>query len=190
MKKKEYVDLFYLALIGYFISEGIYLHFSDGNVLSVNFYLGIIGWLVCCFYVFVIRTNNFFVLFLLILGVFNLLVFSASIFTFGVVRYIYKQDTIIIPFPGINPLFLLIAFLYFLFNSKLLIAHYHNLKYGSKKDIELNLKNRIEFYYNKFNSYESENLKKVYNIYKDYPDEAQIALKRIHEERKLNYIEF
>ncbi len=179
-----------LLLIGYIISVAIYEHFSDGSVLSLNFYLGVLAWLYVCYDRLIKRNpKNFFVFYLLIFGVFNIFIFSAFIFTFGSVNY-YKTDNFVIAFLGINPFFVLIIFIYFLFNAKVLIAFFYTLKNGTDKEIALNFESKIKFYYEKFNLFESENLNDIYRIYKEYPKEAQIALKKIHEERELNYLEF
>jgi len=190
MKTKKYIDIIYLLVMGYLISVGIFKHFYDNNILSLNFYIGVTVWLYVVYDLLFNRKGKFLVFYLLILGLFNVVVFSAYLFSFGSVYYIYKGDNLVIAFPGINPFFLLITLIYFVFNSKVLIDLYYRLMNGSDAEILLKMESGVKFYYEKFNSYSSESLKDVYKIYNEYPDEAQIALKKINKERYLNYLDF
>ena len=190
MKKKKITDIIILLLIGYVIFIGIFTHFVDKYRLTLNFYLGVITWLIASYFTFFSRNEKkFLIMFLLVLGTLNIVVFSSILGSIETITYIYRGDNLIIAGPGINPLFLLLIFLYCLINPKLFVETYHTLRYGGEKEINSKFETGVNFYYNKFNSYSSEELKEVYKMYKEYPDEAKGALSKIHKERNLNYIE-
>jgi hypothetical protein len=165
---------------------GIFDHLADHFILSVNFYLGCFCWISIVIYQYVFNGKHRLVIWLLLLATFNILIFSASISTFGAVHYLYKENDVIVFSFGLNPLFLLILIVYCVINRNLL----RRLYYGSDKERIEKINAGVDFYYNKFNSYDSEELHSVFKSYKDYPNEAQLALKKIHQEKGLDLIEF
>jgi len=186
MKARKYSDLVVLILIGYFISVGIFAHFNNGNILSLNFYLGFICWLVTIYFKYIRKEKRSFVPCLIVLGTLNILIYSASVFSFGSVHYLYNDNEIIITSLGVSPLFLLILIIYCLVNFDLV----RRLYYGSDKENADKLKVAVSFYYDKFNGYSAEELKEVFKMYKDYPEEAKIALMKIHQEKALTLMEY
>jgi hypothetical protein len=62
------------------------------------------------------------------------------------------------------------------------------LLYGSVQERKDEFDKKVSFYYSKFNSSPNDELKNIFNFYKEYPKEAQVALTKINQERKLNFI--
>ena len=110
MKKKKIIDIFFLFLIGYLISVGVFNHFSDKHILAINFYLGIIAWLIVIYFALFNKRVKYLVLLLLAAGLLNIIVFSSSLSSIGHIIYIYNHGNLIIIGPGINPTLLLITF--------------------------------------------------------------------------------
>jgi hypothetical protein len=187
MSKKKVVDLLFLVLIGYFISVGIFNHFVYGHTLSLNFYFGLIAWVSVSYFILFTIKGNFLIFYLLVFGVFNVFVFSSWLSSFGAVYYIYQSDDFIISYLGINPFVLLLILIYFFINRSTIMSHIRRLTEGTEEEISLRFKNKVKFYYDKFNLYTSDELKDVYKIYDEYPEEAKMALREIHEERNLKY---
>jgi len=86
---------------------------------------------------------------------------------------------------GINPIILIILIAFLVVNRKLR----RNFLYGSDKEKKESFEKDVSFYYNKFNEISTDDLKDIFNMYKEYPKEAQVALLQIQRERELNYIE-
>ena len=64
-----------------------------------------------------------------------------------------------------------------------MIGLYQLLIRGSEKEQNEELSKKIEFYYNKFNGCSNSELVDIFKMYNEYPVEAQLALKRIKEEK-------
>jgi len=186
MRKRKLVDIVTLVLIGIFISIGIFDHFSNNYILSVNFYLGCLCWAGVIFIKYRIGKGNSLVFWFLILLTSNILVCSAYIYSFGSVDYLYKNDGLIIASIGINPIFFLMLVIYSGLNYDII----RDFIYGSEKENFEKSKADIQFYYDKFNRYQAEELEAIYKMFNEYPIDAQIALKKIHKERDLAFIEF
>ena len=75
-------------------------------------------------------------------------------------------------------------------NVKLVIEAFNIIRHGDDNEVKSKLEVGVKFYYEKFNSFSSEELKEVYKIYNEYPNEARIALRQIHEEKKLAYLNY
>jgi len=86
----------------------------------------------------------------------------------------------------ISPLTLLVLFLFLIFNYKAVIDLYRLITIGSEKEQKEELSREIEFYYKKFNDCSNIELIDIYKMYNDYPVGAQIALKKINEEKGNN----
>ena len=186
MSKKNLIDIITLTVIGLFISIGLFHHFSNNYILSVNFYLGCICCIVIGFYKYYTRKGKYLVFLLLVFLTFNILLCSASIATFESVHYLYNDGEIIVASPGVNPLLLLLLIIYSVINIDVV----RTLFYGTEEEVSKKLNVSVDFYYKKFNSYSTEELADVFKIFKEYPAEAQMALKKIREERNLTFLEF
>jgi hypothetical protein len=186
MNKKTIVDIIILAIIGVFISIGIFDNFSNNYILSVNFYLGCITWIIIILFKIYRRRQEYFVFWFLLLLTLNILVCSASIVSFGSVNYLYNDGKLVIGSIGLNPIFSLILIVYSILNYDLIKSLFKNSEKEELEKLELS----VRFYYDKFNAYPSEELVDIFKMYKEYSNEAQIALKQIHKERNLSYIEF
>jgi hypothetical protein len=189
-KISKYTDVAIICLIGYLIAVAIFQHFTQNITLSLNFYIGVAAWLFTVWFKTSKNDAKYAVFILLLCAVFNIILFTASVSSFGRVYYLYKGDNLNIASLGLNPFILLIFLLYFSVNRKVGLELYTNVFYGSDKEAELKTNKEIEFYYIKFNDSTYEELVKFYKNYKSYPLSAQVALKKIHEERELSIMNF
>jgi hypothetical protein len=96
------------------------------------------------------------------------------------VTYHETKFTSLISFPTF-----LVLMLFFGFNYSAIINRFQLLIRGSEKEQNEELSKKMEFYYNKFNSCSNAELVDVFKMYNDYPVEAQLALKRIKEEKDI-----
>ena len=86
---------------------------------------------------------------------------------------------------GIDPISFLLLIAYCIINIRTIAALLRTLFYVSEKEQEENENKNITFYYDKFNTCSSDELNNVLKMYKEYPEEAQIAIKRVQEERNV-----
>jgi len=190
MKKDKYADVVVFVLIGVMIAKAVFDAFTSGFILAINFYLGCLCWAVVGFLVLEKGKGSYLVFYMLLLSTLNILVYSVWIRSFGSVHYIYRQGNLIISSVGINPMFLFILVIYTIINIKRISSHFGMLFGRTIKDRDEELKSKVNFYYEKFSSYSSEDLVMLFKMYEEYPVEAQIALKKIHKEKNLTYMEF
>jgi len=189
-KISKYTDVAIISLMGYLMVVAIFQYFTQNITLSLNFYIGVAAWLFTVWFKTSKNNAKYAVFILLLCAVFNIILFTASVSSFGQVYYLYKGDNLNIASPGLNPFVLLIFLFYFIVNRKVGLELYTNVFYGSDKEAELKTNKEIEFYYIKFNDSTYEELVKFYKNYKSYPLSAQVALKKIHEERELSIMNF
>ncbi|GAB3923460.1 hypothetical protein [Mucilaginibacter myungsuensis] len=86
----------------------------------------------------------------------------------------------------VDPIVFLILVVFLGMNLSVIIKFFK----GSDEDITDKSDKLTTFYYDKFNSSDERELIGLYKMYNDYPLEAQIALRKIHEERNLNILNF
>lgn len=86
----------------------------------------------------------------------------------------------------ISPVTFLVLMLFLAFNCQAMIDLYHLLIRGSEKEQKAELSKNIEFYYAKFNDCSNAELADILKMYDDYPVEAQVALKKIKDEKDIN----
>ena len=86
--------------------------------------------------------------------------------------------------PSINPVVFIILIAFLIVNWRI----FGLLLYGSVQERKDEFDKKVLFYYNKFNLSGNEELEGIFNLYKEYPKEAQVALRKINEERELNFI--
>ncbi len=129
--------------------------------------------------IYKLKIAQYALFFLLIILLFNVFDFSYTVVE-GNVSTTYHSSR----FNGIiNPIVFIILIVYIIVNIDALVAFYQLLTKGSEKDQEEDKIKKIDFYYKKFSNCSDTELTGVFKMYNDYPDEAQIALKRIKSEK-------
>jgi hypothetical protein len=83
-----------------------------------------------------------------------------------------------------DPLAFLLLLFYCLINRRNILK----LFFASEVEQTDKSNKQIDFYYSKFNSYTHDELNDIFKMFKDYPPEAQLALRRIHEEKNLSFL--
>jgi len=119
---------------------------------------------------------------LLLVLLFNLIGFSYTTTNGDVSTTNYTSK---IAFIGINPLVFIILGCFLISNRKEFSKSINTLFYGSINEQIENAGKGISFYYKKFNEYNDSDLRDLFNRYKDYPKEAQIALLQRKKERSI-----
>jgi hypothetical protein len=188
-KPNRYFDILLLLIFSFYLITGIYHHFVDGFVIYLNNILAAI--LLVIGVILKLRGNpngRFVVIVLLLLS------------TFGIINFVVAMVARVgqpvsgafsfIQYPGIDPITLLILIIYCIVNRSFFWECYSLLFHGSKEYQESESDKKVDFYYKKFAESTDEELGGFYKIYNKYPEEAQIALKKLHEERDLNFISF
>jgi hypothetical protein len=123
--------------------------------------------------------ERYLIIALLFVCLFNLLTFT---YTVDGGEYSSKSSINIGHF-GFNPFTFLLIIVYAFIDRKYLSLLFENIRYGSK-DEQADRRNKlVNFYYEKFNSCTAEELNKTFDDFEQYPVEAQIALKKIKEEK-------
>lgn len=164
IKPKAYTDLSFITIIGLFIVISIYLHFFNSYILPINYYPGVVCWLIVVgFKIYNSKKEYFLVLILLLL-------FSFNIINFTVVRF------------NVNVLGFILLIIYVTINRKMVGLICRNIFIGSEKEQEIKKNKNISFYYEKFKKCEAGELNVIFNSFGDYPVEAQIALNKIKDE--------
>lgn len=180
IKPKKYIDIIFLILLGLLLAMSIYRHFTGGFVLSVNNYLALVLWLgVVIVKITRPEKSNYLLLLLLVLSIFNITNFTIEVFKVGFsVGYAGYFDGI-----HINIISFLLLVVYYFTNRNFVLQTVKILIKGSDKDREKERDKKIAFYYQKFNVCEPAEFDKIFANFKEYPAEAQIALKQIKAEK-------
>jgi len=181
-KPNQYLDFAVILLLFYTSGVAIYRHVTDVNGLGISNYIGIALLIVVIILKLTIPTKfRLSVLLLLSLGLFN------------IVSFTYYKSTAAVGYGDnsgyidlINPLILILIIIYVIVNRKFIRRYYT----PNDKEYENHLNKMIDFYLDKFNSCSEEELNKALLIYDQYPSEAQIALKKLHDERQLKVLTF
>jgi hypothetical protein len=84
---------------------------------------------------------------------------------------------------GFNPLVLCVLIGYIVINREVVGGLFKSLFHGSAKEQDEKKNKEVTFYYDKFSKCSSDELNGALKVYSEYPEEAQIALKRIQQER-------
>ncbi len=85
----------------------------------------------------------------------------------------------------ISPVTFVILILFTAVNYSVMFELYYLLTKGSKKEQEDKANRDVEFYYKKFNECSADEFYESLKMCNDYPVEAQLALKRIKEEKDI-----
>lgn len=172
-KRSKIVDIIVLAILTVLGIDTLFLHFSVGYTVYLNYFLGLIL-LVTGVFIKVKngKFSNYVVLSLLILASAGVVNFLASTVEFGepshAVFLSYR-------FSGINLLFALMLIIYLVINHDL----YRKVFKASAQEEDEKFKKLVDFYYDKFKDSGSEELSDIMNRYDQYPLEARTALDKI-----------
>jgi hypothetical protein len=189
IKPNKYFDFILLSTFSFFVVLGIYQYFVDG---------------------FTVYLNNILAAILLIYGIFLkvkrydksrfVVICLLALSTFGIINFVFATVARIgelptnsfafIQYPGIDPITLLIFIIYCFVNRSFFWECYHLLFHGTGEAQKRESEKQIEFYYKKFSTIKNDDLERIFKIYNEYPVEAQMALKAIHEERRLKFLSF
>lgn len=170
---KAKIDYAFLSLLGILLVISIVTVPTSEYVLNITNYLGIIAWsFVLVIRIIKPRLGRYFVACLILLTTLNLISFelirtSASI-GFG------SLST-----PSVNPGAFLLLFVYYLINQESINNKIKQTFNGSVEEREVKRQKMIVFYMNKFEGLTPEEFETIYTNFKDYPVEAQVALKQL-----------
>jgi hypothetical protein len=180
-KIKALIDYIFLGILGIFIGVCVYRHFTDGYVLYINNYVAFALWASLIFYKILKPTaGKSFVFWLLVLAMFQVINFSIgrSKLNFG-----YGDSNSF--FIGFDPSLFLVFIMYSIIRRDIPGNIIRGIFKGSEKDQTDERNKMIGFYYKKFISCDSEELKQIFGNFNEYPVEAQIALNKIKVEKKI-----
>lgn len=183
-KLTKYIDIGFLAVLGCLITLSIYQHLSSNFVLTINFYLGFACWLiVLLFRIINNKRSKAFLICLITLSAFNIISFTIINFAFGN-SAIQEYKSIYYILPSVNPIFLIILVIYSLVDRYYSINFYKNVFKKSDSELMEEYKKQAKFYYEKFNSFTTEELEIARNGINEYPIPAQEALDIVITKRK------
>ncbi len=178
-KKAKYSDIIYLLFFAWLIGVTIVNYLTYNYTISINAYAGFLGWIIVIILKF--RDNikaQYGVLTLLILSVFNIICFSSESMSFGSANTFWI-GSLYFNYPGIDPFILLIALIYLSINWKFIKPLYQRIFTPSDEEFINEYTRKVDFYYNKFSSYNNVEFSTVLSDIKDYPVEAQEAINKI-----------
>lgn len=87
-----------------------------------------------------------------------------------------------------DPYSFFLLILYCLVNRHNMMQLFGKLLLGSIEEQVEKQKKLVNFYYDKFTNCTDDELNTAFSLVKEYPEEAQIALKQIHQERNLSLL--
>jgi len=184
MKKPEkYTDIVFMAFLGISLGIAIYMHFAGGYVLSVNYYIALALWAIVVISKIIRFKKEFFgvfsLLLLAIIGVINFSVYTINANTY------HTDNGILYSGPGFNIYLIFPVIIYGAINAKMVTGVIKTLFKGSEAEQQANTNKLIDFYYEKFSVCDKTELDELMAKFKDYPYEAQVALRRIGDERNI-----
>ena len=121
---------------------------------------------------------------LLIFSTFNIISFTNEVIYFGDGSG-FEFSGMYFAGPGINPLILLIFILYAILNRTVAKSLFKKLFRPTQSEAENDYRKKFDFYYDKFLTFNDEEFNKVTGMLKDYPVEAQEAIRLIAAERNI-----
>jgi hypothetical protein len=182
LKPNKIVDIVFLSILGIGVAVSIYTHLFSDFVLTLNNYAAFIFYITVIICKIIIPEKvRYAVLILLGLSVFDIInftveVINAKIFEIGSNWAINSL--------GFNVFIFLLFVVYCLFNKSLIFGVLKTVLSGSDKEIEEEKKKMINFYYDKFKNVDKSEFDNLYGNFKNYPEEAQIALDRLLKDKK------
>lgn len=182
LRPNKIVDISFLILLGICCLITIYQGVSNIFLLTINNYLAVIVYAVLVgLKVYSPSKGRYNVLILLVLSLFNLINFSAVVIN----STIYHLDSgWSVNGVGFNIIIFFFLFIYILLNKDFVTHTLRSLLVGSDKEIAAKKEKMVKFYYNKFKKESNEDFDIIYFNIQSYPDEAQIALEKLKEDRK------
>jgi|GEM_PF-4407199 len=179
-RPNKYLDIAVLLMLFYTSAIAINRHIANVGALSVSNYIGIVLLISVIILKLAIPTKFRLSVFLLLaLGLFNIVSFTYYKTTAGVN---YGERTAEIDL--INPLILVLIIIYMIVNRRFIRRYYTP---SNKEEVDQQSK-MVGFYFDKFNSCSEEELKNALSLYDQYPLEAQLALRKVHDERQFNIL--
>jgi hypothetical protein len=180
-KATKYVDIgiliISLFLLGLFVNWQIANNdfIINGTIALFLFSVSLI------FKIFNFRKGQYPLFILLVILVFNIKLSFQISNGDGSTTY-YSES---FPSLGFNPIVLLVLMVYIIVNLEVIAGLFKWLFHGSVKEQEQKKGINVNFYYDKFSRCSADELKGVLKMYNEYPEEAQIALEKIQQERNI-----
>jgi hypothetical protein len=178
MKPNKIVDLIFLSLLGLLIILTVVRHYQFSSILSLNNYLGFTIW---SFLVInrglKVSLPSYSILVILILFTFNIVNFTVEIFEARI--GIESRPDLTFNSLSVNPVGFLLFLIYSIINRGFFRSLIKDLLNGTAEEQALEAKKAVSFYFEKFKDYNEEEFNKVVGNLNEYPEEAQIAIKRI-----------
>ncbi len=180
-KNSKYVDIAFLIVLGILLVLTVIHHFVDSSIIPINTYAGFFCWIFVIVYRIKFPAKSvFFVAYLLILAVFNIIGFSVAFVALGDISP-FERNGMYFWVPGINPVLLIFFIAYIFSNRATSKVLYDKLFKPGQIEVERN----YNFYYEKFSACSNEEFNKIIKMFNDYPTEAQDAIKKIWAERSI-----
>jgi hypothetical protein len=181
----NYFDLSVLITISLVLASIFYLDVKGVSYYTINDLLAILVWLFCLEKTFWnVSFGQYLLLGLLILSLANVITYE---YTIDNTTY-SSRSSMNLGALSFNPFAFVLLIFYTLINKGNLKVLINKLIYGSEEEKKEKVTKMTNFYYDKFVSLEPDELNKVFKDFKDYPEEAQIALKKINGERETSII--
>jgi len=182
LRPNKIVDISFLIFLGTCCLITIYQGVSNVFLLTINNYLAVIVYVVVVgLKVYSPSKGRYNVLILLVLSLFNLINFSAVVIN----STIYHLDSgWSVNGVGFNIIVFVFIIIYFFLNKDFVTYTLRSLLVESDKEIVAKKEKMVKFYYNKFKKETNGEFDRIYFNIKSYPDEAQIALEKLKEDRK------
>ena len=181
-KKISFFDFFVLGLISVFTYFYVDIHFASdfGYIFSFNDILLFSLILFSIRYIFYKSDKGqYILLFSLIVGLINVIKFS---YTVNDVTYSTSSSAQFGSF-SFNPFAFFLLLFFALVNRKEIMKLIRTILNGSEEEQLVKHNKMIDFYYDKFNTCADSELVAILANYKKYPEEAQMALKKIETEK-------
>ncbi|WP_429263586.1 hypothetical protein [Mucilaginibacter sp. 3215] len=183
LKPNKIVDISFLILFGISALITIYQGISNTFLLTINNYLAFLLYAIMVGLKFYSPIKGKYgVLILLGLSLVDIINFSAVVIN----AKIYHLDSgWSVNGLGFNIIAFILLIVYYFFNTDFVLYILRSLFVGSDKELADKKEKLVNFYYNKFREENNENFDSIFKNIETYPDEAQVALKKIKIEREV-----
>jgi len=185
-RKGRVVSLVIFGIIGILGLELFFWPFIATFFLSINANIALLLVLVSLIFKrYQIRRAQYVVFIILLLQSFNVVKF-----TFDILRGDYSETSFLMNVGSlsISPIPFVLLLIYSVVNKKTLKDLIKKILHATEQEQIDNRNKQVIFYYNKFTNCSDDELVDIYQMFKDYPDEAQEALKKIHTEKGLSIL--
>ncbi len=181
MKISNRTNLFLLCFFSVFVGIIFYFDFKKdiGFILSINEISAILLLLFSIRIVFLNSSKGqFLLLSMLFFTLFNLISVNYTVdnieYSSSVTAHIGKLS--------FNPIAFIFIIYFCIINRNSLLTSF----FGDEKERDDKRNKLMQFYYDKFKNCTLEELEKFFEMFDDYPQEAQLALRKIHREKELS----